>query len=312
MNIFLKFVSLFILLTFSPNASSSNLTQEKKESNISYNYYPYSTFTKNHLIYPVRHYSDKVSTKQVSPFTKLRNLQDSTEDNSSTEEINTNTGSTGGETTTPTNSEDSSQSESQTPTSTGNSNPNTESTTTPSEDGSTTTPTEGTSSTPSNSESDSTNPQLIQRGLLLLAQPIQRIQKALRLLLQVQKVVQLNPLRQGIILALKVLLKELSKSAHLPEPYCHNRLQSGIIRQFFKGIHQFLCRTSASILRCHIETEQFRLIFPAFAIEQDHFAAGGKSKHHQVPCNHPRQIKPCSGNQVDITEKAWHKSTIPS
>ena len=105
MNIFLKFVSLFILLTFSPNASSSNLTQEKKESNISYNYYPYSTFTKNHLIYPVRHYSDKVSTKQVSPFTKLRNLQDSTEDNSSTEEINTNTGSTGGETTTPTNSE---------------------------------------------------------------------------------------------------------------------------------------------------------------------------------------------------------------
>ena len=91
MNIFLKFVSLFILLTFSPNASSSNLTQEKKESNISYNYYPYSTFTKNHLIYPVRHYSDKdkVSTKQVSPFTKLRNLQDSTEDNSSTEEINT-------------------------------------------------------------------------------------------------------------------------------------------------------------------------------------------------------------------------------
>ena len=158
MNIFLKFVSLFILLTFSPNASSSNLTQEKKESNISYNYYPYSTFTKNHLIYPVRHYSDKVSTKQVSPFTKLRNLQDSTEDNSSTEEINTNTGSTGGETTTPTNSEDSSQSESQTPTSTGNSNPCTESTTTPSEDGSTTTPTKGTSSTPSNSESDSTNP----------------------------------------------------------------------------------------------------------------------------------------------------------
>ena len=211
MNIFLKFVSLFILLTFSPNASSSNLTQEKKESNISYNYYPYSTFTKNHLIYPVRHYSDKVSTKQVSPFTKLRNLQDSTEDNSSTEEINTNTGSTGGETTTPTNFEDSSQSESQTPTSTGNSNPNTESTITPSEDVSTTTPTEGISSTPSNSESDSTNPQLIQRGLLLLAQPIQRIQKALRLLLQVQKVVQLNPLRQGIILALKVLLKELSK-----------------------------------------------------------------------------------------------------